>query len=329
MCVFVLNIEEGVTLGAAVDHLVEIEFARAAGEAGELCEIHTFDAIPPSGPTYGKLRTQRLTEMSAGTTPGSMLKAAKNRFGTMIGALTLLFAMSACTPTYPACEKDSHCEEKAQVCVEKTCQQCRDDSQCASTDECKGGRCEPKAECAQDGDCDGQKVCQSGKCKLECSASADCGEGLKCSGQNKCIDKLACMGPMDCGAGSQCSSGRCTNTENVSRSFADSCELTNIEFAFNRAQLSQDSLDKLQAIAECIQAKSGVVTIEGHCDERGTEEYNLSLGEERARSVRKYLIGLGVPRSKLQILSKGELEPVDSGSNDNAWSRNRRAQFIE
>ena len=126
-----------------------------------------------------------------------------------------------------------------------------------------------------------------------------------------------------------CSSGRCAKTENVSRSLADTCELTNVEFEFNRAQLTAESRDKLQAIADCIQAKTGVITIEGHCDERGTEEYNLSLGEERARSVRKYLISLGVSRSRLQIVSKGELEPIDNDSTEDAWSRNRRAQFLE
>ena len=238
------------------------------------------------------------------------------------------FSLLGCTPKYPACEKDAHCAEKSEVCVENACQQCRDDKQCAATDECKGGRCEPKAECTQDNDCKANNVCKSGKCKLECQATNDCGTGLKCS-QNKCVDELACAGPTDCNAGMQCSSGRCTKTENVSRSFADTCELTNVEFEFNRARLTSDSQDRLQSIAECIQAKSGVITIEGHCDERGTEEYNLSLGEERARSVRKYLISLGVSRSKLQIVSKGEVDPLDSGSNEESWSRNRRAQFLE
>jgi peptidoglycan-associated lipoprotein len=127
----------------------------------------------------------------------------------------------------------------------------------------------------------------------------------------------------------QCSSGRCSKTDNVSRSFSDTCELTNVEFEFNRARLTEDSRASLQSIAECIQAKSGTITIEGHCDERGTEEYNLSLGEERARSVRKYLIGLGVSRSRLRIISKGEVDPIDSGNDEDAWSRNRRAQFLE
>jgi len=324
-----LNIEECVALRAPIDHLVEVEMDRTSGKAGEMSAIHFLSHITSAFEPYGKIRTCRLTEMFFRTNPATMVKAGKNKSWLMAWAIMALFALSACAPTYPACEKDSHCEEKSQVCVEKTCQQCRDNSQCAATDECKGGRCEPKAECAQDGDCAGNKACQSGKCKLECQATNDCGEGLKCSSQNKCIDKLACAGPMDCGAGTQCSSGRCTQAENVSRSFADSCELTNIEFDFNRSQLTADSREKLQSIADCIQAKSGTVTIEGHCDERGTEEYNLSLGEERARSVRKYLIGLGVSRSRLQIVSKGEVDPVDEGSNEGAWSRNRRAQFIE
>ena len=71
------------------------------------------------------------------------------------------------------------------------------------------------------------------------------------------------------------------------------------------------------------------IEIEGHCDERGTEEYNLVLGEERARAIRKYLSGLGVSRGRIRIVSKGEVQPLDSSSNEGAWATNRRAEFIE
>jgi peptidoglycan-associated lipoprotein len=67
------------------------------------------------------------------------------------------------------------------------------------------------------------------------------------------------------------------------------------------------------------------VTIEGHCDERGTEEYNLALGERRAEAVRKALIAAGVPASRLKTISYGEERPVDPGHNEEAWAKNRRS----
>ena len=68
--------------------------------------------------------------------------------------------------------------------------------------------------------------------------------------------------------------------------------------------------------------------IEGHCDERGTSEYNLALGERRASSVRKYMIQNGVEADRLQIRSFGEERPLDPGSGEDAWAQNRRAEFL-
>lgn len=75
--------------------------------------------------------------------------------------------------------------------------------------------------------------------------------------------------------------------------------------------------------------ESGVsVTIEGHCDERGSEEYNLALGERRAGAVRRYLLDLGVPARQISIVSFGEARPAVSGTGETAWQLNRRAQFV-
>ena len=70
------------------------------------------------------------------------------------------------------------------------------------------------------------------------------------------------------------------------------------------------------------------VLIQGHCDERGTEEYNLALGDRRAGTVRSYLISLGVPAHRLHTISYGEEKPAASGHTEAAWSQNRRAQFV-
>jgi len=71
-----------------------------------------------------------------------------------------------------------------------------------------------------------------------------------------------------------------------------------------------------------------VVTIEGHCDERGTAEYNLALGERRANSVKTYMVSLGIAPDRLRTVSYGKEFPFDQGHNDEAWSQNRRAHFV-
>jgi len=70
------------------------------------------------------------------------------------------------------------------------------------------------------------------------------------------------------------------------------------------------------------------LTVEGHCDERGTEAYNLGLGEHRARSAQKYLVRLGVGSRRVRTLSYGELKPAVQGGGEGAWSRNRRSEFV-
>ncbi|MCK6544710.1 OmpA family protein [Myxococcota bacterium] len=239
-------------------------------------------------------------------------------------ALSALFAAAGCKPTYPKCDKDEHCAEKGEVCVEGTCQQCRDDSTCPAGQACKAGRCEVKAECAADGDCKDNKVCRSGKCQTECTGAGDCGAGMKCS-NNRCVDEMACATTADCPGGLPCVSGRCQKAQNISRPMG--CEYPPVRFPFNEATITDDARSSLERIGECLKTQDLTVTIEGHCDERGTEEYNLALGDKRARAVQKYLERLGVSIKKLNIVSKGEAEPLDSASTEDAWAKNRRAEF--
>ena len=70
------------------------------------------------------------------------------------------------------------------------------------------------------------------------------------------------------------------------------------------------------------------VIVEGHCDERGTNEYNLALGEKRAKSTKKYLVSLGVSPSRVIIVTYGEEKPLCSDSNESCWQSNRRAHFV-
>lgn len=101
-----------------------------------------------------------------------------------------------------------------------------------------------------------------------------------------------------------------------------------IHFDFDSAELSPMSRVLLKDKAEWLQANSrATVIIEGHCDERGTTEYNLALGERRAISVQKFLVNLGVPASRMTTVSYGEERPLDSAHNESAWAKNRRAHF--
>ncbi len=78
-----------------------------------------------------------------------------------------------------------------------------------------------------------------------------------------------------------------------------------------------------------LKALSGVdIRIEGHCDERGSDEYNLALGERRAQAAMNYLATLGVPASRMSTISYGEEKPLDPGHNEEAWAKNRRAEFV-
>jgi peptidoglycan-associated lipoprotein len=71
-----------------------------------------------------------------------------------------------------------------------------------------------------------------------------------------------------------------------------------------------------------------VVTVEGHCDERGTAEYNLALGERRSVAVKTYLVSLGIPPDRIRTVSYGKEFPFDPGHNEDAWAKNRRAHFV-
>jgi peptidoglycan-associated lipoprotein len=105
--------------------------------------------------------------------------------------------------------------------------------------------------------------------------------------------------------------------------------LQRIFFDFDQYVLTPQAREILAGNAAYLKANPEVsVRIEGHCDERGSDEYNLSLGERRAQSAQKYLISLGIDSSRLDVISYGEEKPLDPGNNEEAWAKNRRAEFV-
>ncbi len=105
--------------------------------------------------------------------------------------------------------------------------------------------------------------------------------------------------------------------------------LDKVYFDFDSYVLSQLASATLKKNAELLLKNPPLkVQIEGHCDERGSDEYNLALGEKRARHAMDYLVMLGVPAGRLSIVSYGKEKPVDPGHEETAWAKNRRAEFV-
>jgi peptidoglycan-associated lipoprotein len=102
-----------------------------------------------------------------------------------------------------------------------------------------------------------------------------------------------------------------------------------VYFDFDRHAIKSSEQSKLEAVASFLKSNANTaVWIEGHCDERGTEAYNLSLGDRRAQTCREYLINLGIDARLVHVISYGEARPADQGHDEGAWSKNRRAEFV-
>ncbi|MGD8982352.1 MAG: peptidoglycan-associated lipoprotein Pal [Desulfobacterales bacterium] len=101
-----------------------------------------------------------------------------------------------------------------------------------------------------------------------------------------------------------------------------------IHFEFDSSTLTPEAQLTLKKKAEWLQNNpEAMSTIEGHCDERGTSEYNLALGDRRATSAKNFLVDLGISASRLTTISYGEERPIDPGQNEEAWAKNRRCHF--
>jgi peptidoglycan-associated lipoprotein len=102
-----------------------------------------------------------------------------------------------------------------------------------------------------------------------------------------------------------------------------------VNFDFDKSDLTPEGRAILADNARKLEQNPEVfIRLEGHCDERGTVEYNLALGERRARSVRDYLVNFGISPGRMTVISYGKERPVDPGQNESAWAKNRRAEFV-
>lgn len=105
--------------------------------------------------------------------------------------------------------------------------------------------------------------------------------------------------------------------------------IENIHFDFDQYSIRDDAKPVLRGVSNwLIKNKSAKMLLEGHCDERGTNEYNLALGERRAKSTRDYLVSSGITKDKMEMVSLGEERPLCKEQNEECWQKNRRVQFI-
>lgn len=109
----------------------------------------------------------------------------------------------------------------------------------------------------------------------------------------------------------------------------DARGLKTIYFDFDKYNLRDDARRQLDANADILRNNTDMnIVIEGHCDERGTDEYNLALGERRAQAAREYLVRLGIDAARINVISYGEERPVAPGHDEESWALNRRGEFV-
>lgn len=242
-------------------------------------------------------------------------------------ALFLIFSfigslISACGPKYPKCENDEDCREN-EYCVNNQCQQCRDDGDCPAGQECVAGACREIGYCETSDDCAEGQVCRDNYCRA-CLNNGECPSNMVCL-DGVCIEP-ECTTDDDCPAGLACINYKCTSDESeASHSGMGDCGIESIYFAFDSSLLGQKARRKIKDNYDCLKSNNGRVLLEGHADPRGTTEYNMALGDRRARSVKKYMGNLGIERERLRVVSKGEEESM--GYNESTWAEDRRVDF--
>ena len=128
--------------------------------------------------------------------------------------------------------------------------------------------------------------------------------------------------------GSQGTSTPATSTASATLATLDGSQLETVYFDYDSFTLQPNARKVLERNAAWLQANPTVkITIEGHCDERGSDEYNLALGERRALAVKNHLVALGIGKERLATISYGEERPAVAGHDETVWSKNRRSEF--
>lgn len=212
------------------------------------------------------------------------------------------------------CQTSENCKDQTgygKVCVQGQCQECGGDTDCKAGFVCRANKCQPRPECEGPADCAAGKTCQDGRCVSSWTPGT-------------CDADHACPADQDC-LGGRCIT-RAKPVEPAAPACADVLAASSVYFGFDEASLTADSRGALEKAAQCLKT-AGKVTVEGNCDERGTAEYNMHLGQRRADAVKKYLAGLGIPAASIKTVSYGKEKPTCTEASESCWQKNRRADL--
>ena len=218
-------------------------------------------------------------------------------------------------PKYPTCENDEQCNADGHVgfCVSKKCVECRTDKNCRTGEACTANACVPIP-----GFCDASHVCPEG---------STCGPDNRCQavqeGRGEAVRRVRRHARVRAGGSLR------ERPLRRPRSRGPGCtDFPALHFDYESPDLRSESRSTLERLAQCLlkgTLKSGQVLLTGHCDNRGEQEFNMSLGEYRAEAVRGFLVGLGVAGDKVRTSSRGELDA--SGVDEAGWANDRRVDI--
>ena len=254
------------------------------------------------------------------STPRELKRGAQTTaravFSVFSVALAGLVAAAGCdSAKYPVCDNDEQCNTDGHsgVCVNKKCVECRDDKGCGAGKSCQANACVDIP-----GFCDSTHACPDGQ---PCGADSRCAPAKKAENKPfvECDDTHACAG------GVRCENGHCVQPPQGGPGCTD---FPAPHFDYESPELRPDSRATLERLAGCLVKgglKTGQVLLTGHCDNRGEQEFNMSLGENRADAVKGFLTGLGVPGDRIRTSSRGELDAV--GTDEASWANDRRVDI--
>ncbi len=233
---------------------------------------------------------------------------------------------------YPNCKTDAQCkvgtgaDAKSGVCVFGKCQECVKDTDCAEGQQCRDNMC--FVTCADDTVCGVSAHCEAGVCAANCEDSSSCQDGEVCSG-GRCMAQITCSENNDCQTGFKCESGLCVQGSAQDASAVLKCPAEYVVFFdFDKYDLKSEGVVILDQWGACLRENPVLkVTISGHTDKQGSSEYNMSLGERRARATSNYLSKSGVDDGRMHIVSYGLEKPLDPADSQEAYAKNRRSEI--
>jgi outer membrane protein OmpA-like peptidoglycan-associated protein len=216
---------------------------------------------------------------------------------------------------YPACDNDQDCNGDGHkgVCISHTCVECRDNTNCATGQQCQSGACTDVP-----GFCDATHACPAGQ---------SCGQDARCHAAQKVADApfVECDETKVCGTGTHCENGHCVAPPQGGPGCTD---FPSPKFDYEAQDLKGDARSTLERLAQCLTKgtlKGSKVLLTGHCDARGEQEFNMSLGDYRAEAVKTFLVSLGVSTNDVRTSSRGELDA--SGTDEAGWATDRRVDI--